>query len=65
MKQGGHQWHMTLSNFMLHELDWDMCSYDQATYTKMWDDGPWAIVSFWIDDTTVIGSEEWRNECTS
>jgi hypothetical protein len=34
-KQGSHQWHMMLSNFMLHELDWDACGNDWATYTKM------------------------------
>jgi hypothetical protein len=57
-KQGGHEWHLTLLHFMLHELGWDASGYDRATYSKSWDDGTWALVGFWVDDATVVGSEE-------
>jgi hypothetical protein len=57
-KQGGHEWHFTLLNFMLHDLGWDASGYDWATYSKSWDDGTWALVGFWVDDATAVGSEE-------
>jgi hypothetical protein len=62
MKQGKHQWHMTLLNFMLHKLEWDACGYDQATCTRKWDDRMWAIIRFWVDDATVVSSEEHVHE---
>jgi hypothetical protein len=27
-------------------------------YSKMWDDGMWALVGLWVDNTTVVSSEE-------
>jgi hypothetical protein len=57
-KQGGHEWHFTLLRFMLDEVGWDACGYDRATYSKVWDDGTWALVGFWVDDVTAIGSKE-------
>jgi hypothetical protein len=54
-KQGGHEWHLTLLHFMLHELGWDTSGYDHA---MLWDDGMWVLVGFWVDDATAVGSEE-------
>jgi hypothetical protein len=62
MKQGGHEWHFTLLNFMLHELEWDASGYDRAMYSKSWDDGTWALVGFWVNDATAVGSEECLQE---
>jgi hypothetical protein len=57
-KQGGHEWHSTLLDFMLHEIGWDASGYDRAAYSKTWEDGTWALVGFWVDDATAVGSEE-------
>jgi hypothetical protein len=57
-KQGGHEWHWTLTNFMIGELGWEGSGYDMAAYSKTWEDGTWAIVGFWVDDATAIGNEE-------
>jgi hypothetical protein len=43
---------------MLHELGWDASGYDYAMYSKLWDNGMWVLVGFWVDDATVVGSEE-------
>jgi hypothetical protein len=57
MKQGGHQWHLTLAKFMIQELGWEGSGYDWATYTKTWEDDLWTLVGFWVDDAMVVGSE--------
>jgi hypothetical protein len=56
-KQGGHEWRRTLFQFMVKEQQWECSGYDNAAYAKKWDDGTWALVGFWVDDATVIGSE--------
>jgi hypothetical protein len=57
-KQGRHEWHSTLLDFMLHKLGWDASGYDWAVYSKMWEDRMWALVGFWVDDVMAVGSEE-------
>ena len=57
MKQGGSQWRKMLREFMECELEWTCSDYDTVVFFKMWDDGTWAIVRFWVDDATSTGTE--------
>jgi hypothetical protein len=57
MKQGGYEWRETLFNFMIDELGWYCSNYDRAVYFKSWNKENWAIVGFWVDDATSVGTE--------
>lgn len=57
-KQGGHEWHEELKSFLVGKHGWTQSELDSAVFMKQWDDGDWALVGFWVDDGTGVGSEK-------
>jgi hypothetical protein len=56
-KQGGADWHEMLDDFMVKENGWTNCPNDEAVYYRVWDNGDWAWVSYWVDDANSVGIE--------
>jgi hypothetical protein len=42
---------------MICELGWEGSGYDRVAYSKMWDDDMRALVGFWVNSATIVGSE--------
>jgi hypothetical protein len=61
-KQGVVGWNRELDGFMTDTLGWRKITQDVAVYFKKWDDRMWAIVGYWVDDTTGVGDANWLRE---
>ena len=51
-----------LKNSCKKKLDWRCSDYDHAVFFKSWNDRTWAIIGFWVCDTTSIGHQQWLLE---
>lgn len=56
-RQGGSDWNSELDSFMVDSQGWTRVSHDIAVYFKEWENNDWAIVGYWVDDGTGVGSE--------
>ena len=55
--QGGDYWAEERDEFMVKQLGWTKLESDSSTYRKTWPNGDSAVVAFWVDDATAVGSE--------
>src|SRR3979490_2071577 len=56
-KQGGNEWRHMLLEFMVGDIGWTCSDLNWPLFYRNWEeDGSWAIVGFWVDDSTTVGT---------